>query len=100
MVSSAKTNGVYSNIKIVISWRRDCPSAGTVHRIYDRLAERYGKDAVFFDMESMREGNFPNQIGKAISHARVLLVIIGQIGLEPTAARIGLAIPRIGFEKR
>lgn len=65
-------------IKIVISWRRNCPSAGTVHRIYDRLAERFGPETIFFDLENMQEGNFPTQISVAISQATVLLVVVGR----------------------
>ncbi|HZZ80145.1 MAG TPA: toll/interleukin-1 receptor domain-containing protein, partial [Gemmataceae bacterium] len=67
-----------TNFKIVISWRRSCPSAGSVHRIYDRLSDRYGKEAIFFDLESMRVGNFPDQISQAIGHASVLLVLVGK----------------------
>ncbi len=64
--------------RIVISYRRNCPSVGTTFRIYDKLAERYGPQAVFFDQSNLTEGNFPLQIRQAIDRAAVLLVVVGR----------------------
>lgn len=63
--------------KIFISYRRE-DSADTCGRIYDRLRERFGKDAVFKDVDSIPLGvSFHDYIASVIRQCAVELVVIG-----------------------
>jgi uncharacterized protein YecT (DUF1311 family) len=63
--------------KIAISYRRS-DSQDITGRIFDRLAQQYGKDTVFRDIDSIRPGiDFRTQIADALSKTDVLLVIVG-----------------------
>src|SRR5689334_17170617 len=62
---------------IAISYRREdsLPIAG---RLYDRLEQRFGKDNVFMDFDSIRPGfDFRDQIKETIERSKVVLAIIG-----------------------
>jgi hypothetical protein len=63
--------------KIVISYRRD-DSDAIAGRIRDRLANHYGEQSVFMDIDSVPLGvNFREYISKALLDTDVMLVIIG-----------------------
>lgn len=69
-------------MKIFISYRRN-DSAGAAGRLHDFLTARFGRDALFRDVDSMRLGrNFKNQIYKALGECDVLLAVIGPNWLD------------------
>ena len=78
-------------VKIAISYRRS-DSQDITGRIFDRLAQHYGKETVFRDIDSMQPGiDFRDQISKALATSDVLLAIVGPkwLGLgEGTRHRI------------
>ena len=62
---------------IFVSYRRQetGPVAG---RLYDRLADRFGKSHVFIDVDAIEPGvDFAEEIFRAVAACRVLLAIIG-----------------------
>jgi hypothetical protein len=64
--------------KIAISYRR-ADTEVMAGRIRDRLAARYGEDAVFMDIDDIPFGkDFRVHISEAIVQSDVLLVIVGQ----------------------
>jgi formylglycine-generating enzyme required for sulfatase activity len=64
---------------IFITYRRE-DSQDTVGRIYDRLKDRFGRDAVFKDVDSVPAGySFPSYINHVLGQCRVVLVVIGPI---------------------
>jgi hypothetical protein len=77
--------------KIAISYRRS-DSQDITGRIFDRLAQHYGKETVFRDIDSMQPGiDFREQISEALTTSDILLVIVGPkwLGLgEETRQRI------------
>jgi uncharacterized protein YecT (DUF1311 family) len=77
--------------KIGISYRRS-DSQDITGRIFDRLAQHYGKETVFRDIDSMQPGiDFRDQISEALTTSDILLVIVGPkwLGLgEGTRHRI------------
>jgi hypothetical protein len=71
---------------IFISYRRqDEPNfAG---RLYDRLAERFGDDRVFIDIDSIDLGlDFTDVIDQSLARCKVMLVVIGRGWLGATDA--------------
>src|SRR5690348_15815310 len=71
---------------IFISYRRD-DSAATVGRIYDRLVETFGKEAIFKDVDSIPLGaDFPQYIGGVIQRCTVALIVIGPQWTEARGA--------------
>ena len=63
--------------KIFLSYRRE-DSRGVAGRIYDRLCGYFGRDAVFFDVDSVPPGvDFPEYIESVLSHCDVFLAVIG-----------------------
>ena len=63
---------------VFISYRRE-DSRHVADRVYDRLARRFGRDAVFKDVDSIPLGRpFPDVLGQALSQARVVLAVIGR----------------------
>ena len=68
--------------KIVISYRR-LDSEAFSGRIYDRLVQHYGKNAVFIDIDKIPYGDdFGAFIGEQLKEADLLLVVIGPRWLE------------------
>jgi hypothetical protein len=62
---------------IIISYRRS-DSAAIAGRIRDRLAEYYGADAVFMDIDSIPFGiDFREQIQQAVAKNNIMLALIG-----------------------
>jgi hypothetical protein len=63
--------------EIFISYRR-ADSQTITERIYDRLAQEFGKEAVFKDLSSIPAGtDFPTFIRDRLRRARAVLVVIG-----------------------
>ncbi len=63
--------------KIFLSYRRE-DSAGVAGRIYDRLRDHFGRDAVFFDVDSVPYGvDFQEHIESVLSQCDVFLPVIG-----------------------
>ncbi len=63
--------------KIAISYRRS-DSQDITGRIFDRLVQRYGKNTVFRDIDSIQPGiDFRRQIADALRTTDVLLVVAG-----------------------
>ena len=64
--------------RIFISYRRD-DSAYPAGWLYDRLAERFGTEQIFKDVDSIELGeDFVQEIGEAVGQADVLLALIGE----------------------
>jgi len=64
--------------KIAISYRRADTEVMT-GRIRDRLADRYGEDAIFMDIDNIPFGkDFRVHISEAIVQSDILSVIVGQ----------------------
>lgn len=62
---------------IFICYRRE-DSSGHAGRLYDRLAERFGADRVFMDVEGIEAGvDFPDAIQRALATCEALVVVIG-----------------------
>jgi hypothetical protein len=62
---------------IFVSYRRD-DSAGHAGRLFDRLVERHGEDAVFMDHHDLAPGHdFASVIEAQLSRATVVLPILG-----------------------
>jgi hypothetical protein len=68
---------------IFISYRRD-DSAGYTRAISDQLAQRFSKDRIFMDVDSIEPGlPFDQVISDAVGRCDVLLAMIGKRWLEP-----------------
>jgi hypothetical protein len=62
---------------IFISYRRE-QTAAHAGRLYDRLSEAFGEDAVFMDVDSIGMGmDFARVLGKEAESCSVMLVLIG-----------------------
>jgi adenylate cyclase len=69
--------GGVSKPKIIISYRRRDSEAMT-GRIFDRLVARFGRDAVFRDIDNIRPGmDFRAHIADALAGSDILLAIVG-----------------------
>jgi hypothetical protein len=70
--------------KIFISYRRE-DSADITGRIYDRLVEHFGEDAVFKDVDDIPFGaNFKSHLENILAQCVVELVVIGPHWLDVT----------------
>lgn len=70
---------------IFISYRRD-DSEGHAGRLAEDLAERFGRDAVFFDVDTIAPGeDFRRAIDDNVARCGVLLAVIGPRWLEAAA---------------
>ena len=64
--------------RIFISYRRD-DAAYPAGWLFDRLAERFGKEQIFKDVDSIELGeDFVAEIGEAVGSTDVLLAVIGE----------------------
>jgi PAN domain-containing protein/TIR domain-containing protein len=69
--------------KIVISYRRS-DSDAIAGRIRDRLANRYGEDSVFMDIDSIPLGiDFRQHVKGALSESNVVIAVVGTKWLGP-----------------
>ena len=63
---------------IFISYRRE-DSAGHAGRLFDRLAEHFGRERVFMDVVGIEAGlDFVDAIDKALSSTEVMVAVIGR----------------------
>lgn len=63
--------------QIFISYRRQ-DAAGAAGRLQEGLAARFGRDAVFFDMESLTPGaNFADAMRQAVETCKLMVIVIG-----------------------
>lgn len=63
---------------IILSYRRE-DSAGVTGRIFDRLAQEFGADRVFMDIDSMPAGvDFHEHLQQILADCGALLVVIGK----------------------
>jgi sugar lactone lactonase YvrE len=77
-MSAAAPGGVF------ISYRRQ-EASGLAGRLYDRLADRFGDDQVFMDVDTIALGvDFAEVITQALSTCQVLLAVIGPHWLTAT----------------
>ncbi len=64
--------------QIFISYRRD-DAAGYARAVYDELAERFGADRIFIDVDDIGAGQpFGDVIRQAVVASKVLLVLMGR----------------------
>ena len=69
---------------IFISYRRD-DSEGHAGRLYEDLAEHFGKDSVFMDVVAIEPGrDFRRVIDRQVASCGVLLTLIGKSWLDAT----------------
>ncbi len=67
---------------IFVSYRRE-DTAGHAGRLFDRLAEHFGKETVFMDVEGIGPGaRFAEAIEKAVGGCDVFLAVIGRRWLD------------------
>ncbi len=70
---------------VFISYRRADTTSGYASWIYDRLADEFGADGVFMDIDSLPIGvDFVEQVERAIAAADIALVLIGPGWLNVT----------------
>ncbi|MEO8324953.1 MAG: SUMF1/EgtB/PvdO family nonheme iron enzyme [Nitrospirota bacterium] len=63
---------------IFISYRRE-DSIAYAGRLFDRLADRFGEEQIFMDIDTMRVGlDFVEQIENAVQSCDVLIAVIGK----------------------
>src|SRR5205807_4336005 len=63
--------------KIAISYRRSDTRA-IVGRIFDRVAEHYGSEQIFLDIDAIPYGrNFRDHIDSVLKECKVLIVVVG-----------------------
>jgi hypothetical protein len=66
-----------AELNIFISYRRT-DSRGDARSIYDALSRRFGREHVFFDIDSLKPGrDFIDALEETLDRATVMLVIIG-----------------------
>jgi hypothetical protein len=64
--------------QIFISYRRD-DSAHAAGRLFDRLSQRFGKDQIFMDIDTIELGvDFVKRIENAVAICDVVIVLIGK----------------------
>jgi TIR domain len=57
-------------------------------RLYDRLADRFGEDRVFMDMDKIEPGvDFAEEISQAVAACQVLVAVVGPAWLTATDER-------------
>ena len=83
-IHKAKPGSILGNI--FISYRRS-DSADIVGRIYDRLINRFGKELIFKDVDSIPLGiDFKEYLDQKVGECDVLLAIIGDHWLDASDA--------------
>lgn len=86
---------------VFLSYRRD-DSADVTGRIYDRLVQRFGKEQIFKDVDSIPLGvDFREHLGEVVGRCSVVLVVIGDRWLSagsPGARRLDDAADFVRIE--
>ena len=80
---------------IFISYRRD-DTAGHAGRLFDRMAEHFGRERVFMDVDTIQPGqDFAEVIGERVRSSGAVIVLIGKEWLlaTDTAGNIRLSDP-------
>lgn len=73
--------------EIFLSYRR-ADERGTTGRLYDHLAQAFGKEAIFYDVETIPRGvDFREYIDQTIRTCKVVLVVIGPVWATLTDAK-------------
>lgn len=73
--------------KIFISYRRE-DTSGESGRLKDNLEQIFGKENIFYDVETLEAGlNFDQSIAKALSESKVLLAMIGPHWMKVTDSK-------------
>ncbi len=73
---------------IFVSYRRQ-ETSHLAGRLHDRLADRFGEDQVFIDVDTIEPGmDFAEEISRAVAACQMLLAIIGP-GLADRRRRAG-----------
>lgn len=82
VVSNKQSDRSRAPLQIFISYRRS-DSADIAGRIYDRLVDRFGRDPVFKDVDSIPLGlDFKVYLDEQVGRCDVLLAIIGDRWLD------------------
>ena len=69
---------------IFICYRRE-DSIAYAGRLYDRLADQFGEEQIFMDIDTMRAGlDFVNQLENAVAGCDILIAVIGKSWLTTT----------------
>ncbi len=72
--------------RIFISYRRD-DSAGYAGRLFDRLSDRFGRDQIFMDIDTIEPGlDFVEVIEQAVGSCEVLIALLGRHWLSAADA--------------
>jgi hypothetical protein len=72
--------------RIFVSYRRD-DSSGWVQGLHDRLAEHFGEQVVFMDLNDIAPGtDFVSTLKRSLKETRVVLVVIGRRWMEARAS--------------
>ncbi len=72
---------------IFVSYRRQ-DNSHLAGRLYDCLADRFGEDQVFIDVDTIEPGvDFAEEINRAVAACKVLLAVIGPNWLTATDER-------------
>lgn len=70
--------------QIFICYRRD-DTAAVAGRIFDRLSQKFGKSAIFKDVDSIPLGvNFKHHLDSVVKQCDVVLVLVGEKWLDGT----------------
>ncbi len=84
---SASYEGDVPPLRIFICYRRE-DTAANAGRLADALVERFGRNSVFMDVDTIEPGvDFNEEIDRAIGHCDVLIALIGPRWLEAANAR-------------
>jgi hypothetical protein len=76
-----------SSLDIFICYRRE-DAAANAGRLADALVERFGRNSVFMDVDTIEPGvDFTEAINRAIGHCDVLIALIGPHWLEAANVR-------------
>jgi hypothetical protein len=79
--------------RITISYRRD-DSLDITGRIFDRLADHFGREAVFRDIDSIPPGaDFRRHIDRVLDESDIILAIVGPRWIGPDNEQLRLASP-------
>jgi hypothetical protein len=74
-------------VRVHVTYRR-ADSSAHAGRLYDALAERFGRDQVFVDIDAVQPGlDFTDVIDRTLEESDVVLVVIGRGWLHSTDAQ-------------